>query len=283
MYKIINYITNLYISIKNLGLYSTILLFFIPKKNLNKIYIKEFRRYLYYRKNGDYGAISHLYKWFYKIDDTNSKSKIDVIFDIGANIGVETLRLNKIYPKAQIIAVEADPSNFEVLKKNVENIQNIKIYNLAVYNKKTFLNFYNPSGYMQKKSSNYYEQFKINKNKNKNDNTTFNVESTTIDDLLLRNNYNRVNILKLDVEGAEEYIFDDSAIKWISKVDSIIYDCTDDDKHQKGITQNIFNQINKNGLYFKTLISGENLVLFDSNSKYELERHIFLNLRYINR
>ena len=74
--------------------------------------------------------------------------------------------------------------------------------------KKTVLNFHHPSGYKQKNSSNYYEQFKINKNKD--DSTSFNIESTTIDDLLLRNSCQRINILKLDVEGAEEFIFDDT-------------------------------------------------------------------------
>jgi hypothetical protein len=41
-----------------------------------------------------------------------------IIIDIGANIGIYTILLSHIYPKAKIIAIEASPTIFEMLKSN---------------------------------------------------------------------------------------------------------------------------------------------------------------------
>jgi hypothetical protein len=41
-----------------------------------------------------------------------------IIMDIGANIGIYTILLSHIYPKAKIIAIEASPTIFEMLKSN---------------------------------------------------------------------------------------------------------------------------------------------------------------------
>jgi len=41
-----------------------------------------------------------------------------IVMDIGANIGIYTILLSYIYPKAKIIAVEASPTIFEMLRSN---------------------------------------------------------------------------------------------------------------------------------------------------------------------
>jgi hypothetical protein len=41
-----------------------------------------------------------------------------IIIDIGANIGIYTILLSHIYPKAKVIAIEASPTIFEMLKSN---------------------------------------------------------------------------------------------------------------------------------------------------------------------
>jgi hypothetical protein len=41
-----------------------------------------------------------------------------IIIDIGANIGIYTILLSHIYPKAKVIAIEASPTIFEMLKSD---------------------------------------------------------------------------------------------------------------------------------------------------------------------
>ncbi len=64
--------------------------------------------------------------------------------DIGSNIGYYALLEAKAVGKnGNVIAIEPSPKNFEYLKRNVElgNIQNIKLYNLAVGDKDGEINF----------------------------------------------------------------------------------------------------------------------------------------------
>lgn len=47
------------------------------------------------------------------------------IIDCGANIGLSTIYLKKLYPSAKILAFEPDPEIFSVLKKNLESSKTI--------------------------------------------------------------------------------------------------------------------------------------------------------------
>jgi len=45
----------------------------------------------------------------------------DVVIDIGANIGYDTvLFADKVGKKGKVIAIEPDPTNFEILQKNIK-------------------------------------------------------------------------------------------------------------------------------------------------------------------
>lgn len=44
------------------------------------------------------------------------------ILDAGANIGLATLVFHRLFPKAKILAVEPDPGNISILKKNCEHL-----------------------------------------------------------------------------------------------------------------------------------------------------------------
>ena len=48
------------------------------------------------------------------------------IVDAGAHIGLAAVFFASKYPKATVIAIEPEPSNFGVLLRNVENYNNIK-------------------------------------------------------------------------------------------------------------------------------------------------------------
>ncbi len=63
----------------------------------------------------------------------------DHIIDIGANIGNHSIAYSKISKK--VFAFEAHPRTFEILKFNVNEYKNIKIFNVGISDKKGFLFF----------------------------------------------------------------------------------------------------------------------------------------------
>ena len=64
-----------------------------------------------------------------------------IVMDIGANIGIYTILLSHIYPKAKIIAIEASPAIFEMLRSNckINNLifpgSNVLLINKAIWDK----------------------------------------------------------------------------------------------------------------------------------------------------
>jgi FkbM family methyltransferase len=56
------------------------------------------------------------------------------VLDIGANIGVTTLQLAKIYPDAIIHCFEPMKDNFTILEKNTQHLPNVRRYNFALGN-----------------------------------------------------------------------------------------------------------------------------------------------------
>lgn len=56
-----------------------------------------------------------------------------VIIDGGANIGMTTLFFSQKYPRAKIVAIEPETSNFEILKKNCSGLPNVALINAALW------------------------------------------------------------------------------------------------------------------------------------------------------
>src|ERR1700733_11933508 len=65
--------------------------------------------------------------------DCQLRESPEVIFDLGANIGLSTVYYANKFPTAKIIAVEPDPSNFALLEKNCEPYRNVTLVQGAVW------------------------------------------------------------------------------------------------------------------------------------------------------
>lgn len=133
----------------------------------------------------------------FKLGEINNKEEINII-DIGAAIGEYSLYAANKYPNSKIYSFEPFPESFDLLKENIKlNNYNNQIFpfNIAVSD--------NSKG----------EVLSISKFGNQ-DNSTHNpvngsykssikTSSTTINEIILKNNLDEVEILKLDCEGAE--------------------------------------------------------------------------------
>jgi FkbM family methyltransferase len=131
----------------------------------------------------------------------------DIVVDIGAHMGRYTIISSKrVGANGKVVAIEAHPSNFEMLKSNIKlnQLTNVTPLNYAVYSKETKIKLYLPdeeSGYTMHHSimSNYV----FTKYKDKTGDKFVEVSANTLDYLLQLKGITDVNWVKIDVEGAE--------------------------------------------------------------------------------
>jgi FkbM family methyltransferase len=134
----------------------------------------------------------------------------DIVVDIGAHMGRYTMISSKrVGANGKVVAIEAHPSNFEILKSNIKlnQLTNVTPLNYAVYSKETKIKLYLPdeeSGYTMHHSimSNYV----FTKYKDKTGDKFVEVSANTLDYLLQLKGITDVNWIKIDVEGAESEV-----------------------------------------------------------------------------
>ncbi len=124
-----------------------------------------------------------------------------VVIDSGANVGYTTLYLNKTINSKDlhIYAVEPSPENVKYFKTNVfelNSLVNVKIYEKALSHKQG-VNYKISNGFRDGKD------WSIETIENSNGE----IEGITIDEIVKENNIEVISLLKIDIEGAERYIF----------------------------------------------------------------------------
>lgn len=67
-----------------------------------------------------------------------------VIVDAGANIGLTSVFYSNKYPRAKIFAIEPEPSNFELLKKNTASYTNVVRIQAALLRENEPVGFFDP-------------------------------------------------------------------------------------------------------------------------------------------
>ncbi len=139
-----------------------------------------------------------------------------VIIDAGANIGLASIYFANKYPQATIIAIEPELNNFELLKENVASYSNISAVQAALWNKNEEIDLVDPGlgnwGFMTESKQSSESLLR---------NACHTVSAMTLDRIIDEYNLARVNVLKIDIEGAEREVFSDTSA-WLEKIDSII-------------------------------------------------------------
>lgn len=132
--------------------------------------------------------------------------KDKIIVDLGANEGFYTLMAKAKSPKARIISVEPNPYAFKLLKKNVKSnkLKGVSIINKAVSSKKGKIDFEVVKGRTAIGATKVYKKYrKLGLEKIK-------VDTISLDQLLKNYKLERIDVLKIDVEGSEVEILKSS-------------------------------------------------------------------------
>jgi FkbM family methyltransferase len=124
----------------------------------------------------------------------------DTVVDVGAHIGLYTIIASKrVGPTGKVIAIEPDPENCNLLKRNVElnRLTNVIILECAAFSSNTKLKLYLPG-----KERGFTKLSTVMSNRTTTD-TFLDVNGNTLDHLMLMQGLTQVNWIKIDVEGAE--------------------------------------------------------------------------------
>jgi len=151
----------------------------------------------------------------------------NVIVDAGANIGLASVYFANKYPNAKIISIEPEKNNFEMLKKNVVNYKNIIPLNAAIWNKNEevfIIDAHKGNDSFQVGNDSIVSSQKVN--------------GFTVDKIMDMFNLPKIDLLKIDIEGAEKEVFE-STPAWLGNVNSMAIELHE--RLKSGCNRNFYN------------------------------------------
>jgi FkbM family methyltransferase len=168
------------------------------------------------------------------------------IIDGGANIGCASVYFSIRFPKAEIIAIEPEPENYKLLEQNIDIYKNIQAIQAALWNKNENLSLLNPEGGAA--------EFMF---ENKMEGGDL-VNGLTIQSLLDLKNWDYVDIVKLDIEGAEKEVFSGENLYWLKKTKLLIIELHD--RYKKDCTKTVFKALDN--FNYDAYFHHENIFIF---------------------
>jgi len=255
----------------------------LSEEKFDKIYIKILNKFkknysmclfgntFHYEFNNDIGFTLYMHGEFEKNEISFCEkfiTKNSIVLDIGANIGLHTVFFSKWAYDGMVFSFEPSHSTFNSLIKNVSNDQNVYPLNLGLSNHNSILKFY-------ESSDNAYSSLKDTKRKSVVKIT--NIISYRLDDLFLKLNLEKIDFVKIDVEGFENEVILGME-QMIKKYQPIIY-C----EIYKGVDSNLEPNITINYLincgYDAFVVKGNELRKF---VKHEDEFHNYFFVPSLN-
>ena len=212
---------------------------------------KGFKNPLFIRRGGTdivcFEQIFNIKEYSFLLD---LEKKPNTILDCGGYIGLSAAYFSSNFPKAKIFVVEPDRENYIFALLNNKNNKNVEILNSAVWSEKTLLEENSrPEGAMT-------IQFGEAKNKDK---STETVQAYTVKELLKIANFEKLDFLKVDIEGAEKELFSSKDCnEWINNCSIIsceLHDNINSKVYKSGCTDALENAL-KFGNFTKK-ISGQ--------------------------
>ncbi|GAB1542687.1 hypothetical protein NUACC21_53610 [Scytonema sp. NUACC21] len=159
----------------------------------------------------------------------NAENDYKVILDCGANVGYSSIYLLNKFPNAHVIAVEPDKDNFQVCQKNLLPYSDrVTLIRAGVWSHEVGLVLRHYGN-----GNEWGTQVEECQDKQQPD-----LLAKDIPTLLEESGHKSVDLLKMDVEGAETVIFSQNYQSWLSKVKNIVIEL-----HGKECEEAFFNAL----------------------------------------
>ncbi|MDQ6901851.1 MAG: FkbM family methyltransferase [Bacteroidota bacterium] len=171
-----------------------------------------------------------------------NKIQLNSFLDLGGNIGLVSLYVNNIFPGCKIIAIEPDKNNYEMMVKNFElnHLANATPLMAGVSKKDCFLAADGGLRDDKEWSFSFTET-----------DDSAGIKAYSINSLLAKYALEEIDFIKMDVEGAEQAIFDsDADMSFLDKV--------------KVLAIEIHDEFNTRDNIYK-ILKEKNFIVFNSN------------------
>ncbi len=146
--------------------------------------------------------------------------KIKNVIDAGANIGLTTLYLKEHFPETEILCIEPDASNQAQLSQHIalNNLTNVELIKGGVWSHNSWLNIDNT----------FRDGLEWSRSLKPGENEKGDIPVYAISNLLIEKQWDSIDFLKMDIEGAEEAIFSkDADLSFLSKTKVITIEIHD--------------------------------------------------------
>lgn len=201
-------------------------------QNIININLKKYNTTFNLRvKDADIGTFEKIF-----IDEeynfTFEKMDPKIIVDIGANIGASPIYFANRYLNSTVYALEPQKDNFNLLVEHTKNHNNIKNFNYGLWHENKLLAIENPK----------VESISFTLSDNNTTKTNLEqIQGKTLESFMEENQIDFIDILKIDIEGAEKDIFLKKP-RWLNKIGLLIIELHD--RKVKGCSRAFYSAIN---------------------------------------
>jgi FkbM family methyltransferase len=168
------------------------------------------------------------------------------IVDGGANIGLSALYLARRFPQARIIAVEFEASNFAQLLRNVARSPLIEPVHAGLW----------PTDGSVQVANAHAAKWAFFPTAGGRAGASHGVRAVSISTLMSEHAIERIDLLKLDIEGSEWDLFADPQSRWLDRVGTLAIELHD--ALRPGAAERVLRAVSRRS--FTLRVSGEYLV-----------------------
>ncbi|NNF02121.1 MAG: FkbM family methyltransferase [Bacteroidia bacterium] len=199
----------------------------------------------------------------------------DVVLDLGANTGIYTVLSSLSAKNVTVHSFEPHPQNLERLKRNISlnDLKKVTIVEKCVGNEQGKVKFSIPETNGISDTSSVSEDFSKGSYDDKIQWKKIEVEQTSLDSYIDRNNVHKINAIKIDVEGQELNVLKGARLLIAKFKPMILIECFINAENRQALKDFV---VDNN--YFVYVIVSEGLVLIDRNfTTYQGLNYLFLH------
>ena len=174
--------------------------------------------------------------------------ELKTIIDAGANIGLASLYFSHKYPQSKIVAIEPSKENFDILSQNIAPYPNVKAFCKGLWNKDVHLAITNTDGVKN--------AFMVAETTADNPNA---IPAICISTIMHEQSWERIDLLKIDIEGSEKEVFETNYETWLPKTRAVVIELHDNMK--RGTSKSVFKAISQYNFSFN--MQDENLIFIN--------------------
>ena len=194
-----------------------------PGRGSTKLWVDVATSVTMHRGTGDWETFSEVFlDECYRDDFTalfgaqRPAESVRAVVDVGANVGYSTIYFRKRYPNASVWAIEPDVNTFAELVRNTGNDAAVRRGHGALWCQ------HEPLAIDADGSDT--NGLRVHPAEGA---TTNVVQAYTMDDILELIPDHHIDVLKVDVEGAERFVFGADADRWLEHVELILIEIHD--------------------------------------------------------